>query len=419
MRAVAALLALVLVTAAGSCSHRERANPLDASNPNTGGAPQGFNAIAGADAVSLYWVARPDLAIDGFQVFRLAPGDPLYHALSVVLPTSTSQFFDATARPGLEYHYRIHFVIEGVVAANYSEDAATPGPLVPWVVDAGVGRLLRLSPDGRDISVARTGYGSVSALGVTPGHGTLWVADELAGTLDALDPGTFLGTRIRTVAHPAAVALDPANGNAWVTDRNGNDGAVFHFQPSGATALPASLTLLDDPTGIATDPNDGSVWVTEFDGNRVRHYQSGGLPLGARSLLNPARVAVDSTNHVAWVTSIASGWVWRLSPTLTVLDSFRLQSPVGIALDWRRRIAWICDVDGDALVAVDMDTRAERFRVNGLGNPWDAAVDFSNGDIWVVARGSSRAFRLSASGKQIASVPGLGDPFQIRLDPGQ
>jgi sugar lactone lactonase YvrE len=128
---------------------------------------------------------------------------------------------------------------------------------------------------------------------------------------------------------------------------------------------------------------------------------------------------VDSTNHVAWVTSIASGWVWRLSPTLTVLDSFRLQSPVGIALDWRRRTAWICDVDGDALVAVDMDTRAERFRVNGLGNPWDAAVDFSNGDIWVVARGSSRAFRLSASGKQIASVPGLGDPFQIRLDPGQ
>jgi sugar lactone lactonase YvrE len=418
MRTVAALLALVVIATAASCSHRERANPLDAANPDTGGAPQGFNAIADANAVALFWTARPDLSI-GFQVFRLAPGDLLYKALSGVLPNTSSQFFDATTQSGLEYHYRIHFVIDGVLAANWAEDVATPGPLVPWVADPGVGRLMRLSPDGRDVALAHTGFGDVSALGVTPDHGPLWVADEQDGTLFVLDPGTLLGTRIGTTSNPAAIALDPLNGNAWVCDRNASGGAVFHFQPSGATALPASLTLLDDPAGIATDPNDASVWVTEFGGGRVRHYQNGGLPLGARPLLDPARVAVDSTNHVAWVTSIASGWVWRVSPTMTVLDSFRLLSPVGIALDWRRRTAWICDVDGDALVAVNMDTRVEMFRVNGLGNPWDAAVDFSNGDVWVVARGSARAYRLSSTGKQITSVGGLGDPFQIRLDPGQ
>jgi DNA-binding beta-propeller fold protein YncE len=419
MRAVAALLALLLVTAAGSCSHRERANPLDAANPNTGGAPQGFNAVADEAAVTLNWVARPDLAIDGVQIFRLAPGDSLYRALSGVLPASVSQFYDATAQPGLEYHYRIHYVIDGALAGNFAEDLAMPGPLVPWVVDPDRGRLLRLSPDGRDIVVARTGYGSVSALGVTPNHGPLWVADELSGTVDILDPGGLLGPRIRTVVRPAAIALDPVNGNAWVSDRDASGGAVFHFQPGGSTALPASLALLDDPVGIATDPDDASLWVTEFNGGRVRHYQGNGLPLGARALLDPARVAVDSTNHEAWVTSIASGWVWRLSPALAVLDSFRLQSPVGVALDWRRRTAWICDVNGDALVAVDMDTRAERFRVGGLGNPWDAAVDLSNGEVWIVARGSARAYRISPAGKTIAFVPGLGDPFQIRLDPGR
>jgi hypothetical protein len=91
---------------------------------------------------------------------------------------------------------------------------------------------------------------------------------------------------------------------------------------------------------------------------------------------------------------------------------------VGVALDWRRRVAWICDVDADALVAIDLDTHAERFRVGGLGNPWDVAVDLSNGEAWVVARGSARAYRLSPSGRQLASVPGMGDPFSIRLDPG-
>ena len=420
MRALVALLALLLVTAAASCSHRERANPLDAGNPNTGGAPQGFNAIADAAAVELSWVARPDLAIDGFQIFRLAPGESVYQAITGVLPTSTSRFFDAGVQPGLEYHYRIHFVIDGAIAANWAQDVATPGPLVAWVVDPDRGRLLQLSPDGRDVVTAHTGYGSVSAVGVTPNHGPLWVADELDGTLDVLDPSGVPFARIRTASHPAAIALDPLNGNAWVTDRNGNNGAVYHFFPSGSAAPPVALSpLFNDPVGIATDPNDASVWVTEFSGGLVRHFQQDGFGLGGRPLLDPARVAVDSTSHNAWVTSIASGWVWRLSPTLTVLDSFRLQSPVGVALDWRRRTAWICDVDGDALVAVNMDTRAERFRVNGLGNPWDAAVDLASGDAWVVARGSARAYRISATGQQLASVPGLGDPFQIRLDPGQ
>src|SRR5213075_1730613 len=137
------------------------------------------------------------------------------------------------------------------------------------------------------------------------------------------------------------------------------------------------------------------------------HYQQNGLPLGGRPLLAPSRVAVDSTNHVAWVTSISSGWVWRLSPALAVLDSLRLQSPVGVALDWRRRVAWICDVDGDALVGIDMETRAERFRIGGLGNPWDVAVELTTGEVWVVARGSARAWRLSPTGHVLAFVPGL------------
>ena len=171
MRVVAAFLALALAFGAASCSHRERANPLDAANPDTGGAPQDFNAIADAAFVQLSWLARPDLAIDGYQIFRLAPGDSLYRALTGVLGSGESQFFDATAVPGIEYRYRIHYVIRGELAASWAEDVAMPGPLGPWVVDAERGRLLRLSPDGRDVLHARTGFGDAGALAVTPGRG--------------------------------------------------------------------------------------------------------------------------------------------------------------------------------------------------------------------------------------------------------
>jgi len=240
------------------------------------------------------------------------------------------------------------------------------------------------------------------------------VTDENGGTLAIVDPSDFLGPVVRGLGSPAAIALDPLDATAWVCERAG---AVKHLTSGGAVASPAALLNLDDPVGIATDPGDGAVWVTEFAGDRVRRYQSNGLPVGARPLLAPSRVAVDSTNGQAWVTSIASGWVWRLSPALVVLDSLRFQAPVGVALDWRRRVAWICDVDGDLLIALDMDTRVERFRVAGLGNPWDVAVNLANGEAWVVARGSARSYRFSPAGRQLASVPGLGDPFGIRLDP--
>jgi DNA-binding beta-propeller fold protein YncE len=272
-----------------------------------------------------------------------------------------------------------------------------------------------MCPDGRDVLFARAGFNEAGALAVTPGRGPVWVADEQAGVLDILDASQLLGPRVRGLGAPASIALDPIDGTGWVTDRVGS---VRHFRADGSNALPTTLNALLDPVGIATDPTTGAVWVTEFGGNRLRRYLRDGLPDGARPLAAPSRVAVDSTTGEAWVSSLTSGWLWRVSPALTVLDSLPFQSAIGIALDWRRRQAWLCDVNADQLVAIDMNTHAVKFRVSGLGAPWDAAVDLATGDVWVVTRGSGRAFRLSVTGQQISSVGGFGDPFAIRLDPG-
>src|SRR5262245_23252925 len=252
MRAVVAFLALALLAA--SCSNRERANPLDAANPNTGGAPQGFNAIADDALVQLRWVSRPDLAIDGFQVFRLAPGETVYQAVSGVLLNVESRFYDTNVQTGLEYRYRIYYGIAGTLGAKFAEDVATPGPLAPWVVDAGRGRLLRLSPDGRDVLLSRPGFDAAGSIAVTPGRGPVWVGDELAGTVDIIDPNDLLGPILRGLGAPAGIALDPIDHTGWICDRTGS---VHHRQSSGANASPAALLLLDDPAGIATDPQDG------------------------------------------------------------------------------------------------------------------------------------------------------------------
>lgn len=413
MRRVAALLALLFLAA--SCSRRERANPLDGENPQTGGAPEGFNAIAGASSVSLHWAARPDLPIDGFQLLRFQPGDSLYRLLGPVLANSTSQFIDTGARSGLEYRYRLYYVINSGLGERFAEDVATPGPLHPWVVDAGGGRLIRLSPDGRDVAIQRPGFGESSGLAVTPGLGPVWVSDPISGIVNIVDPGDLLGPRLRGLGQPSTMALDPIDESAWICVSD----AVQHFQATGAPGNPASLgTLLQDPEGVATSAQDGALWVVEFAGARVRRYDRGGTPLGGRPLLNPSRVAVDSTSGEGWVTSVASGYVWHLSPALVVLDSLRFQAPFGIALDWRRRTAWIVDPATGELLAINMDTRAVRFRIGGLGAPRDVAVDLASGDVWFVSAATGRAFRYSATGVGLATVGDLGEPAEIRLDPG-
>ncbi len=415
MRARAALLALAAVLLLlPACSQRERANPLDPQNPDSRGAPTGFNAVAGYLTVRLRWDARPDLAIDGFLLHKLAAGDSLYRPLGGLQPPIANTFLDSGVPNGAETRYRLYFVTNAELSAAAAEDVATPGFVRGWAVDAD-GRLLQLSPDARDVANAFTGFGRPASLAVTPNSGTIWVTDGLAGEVWLFDPGTSRSQAIRGLGTPFTVALDAVDESAWVCDL---DGSVRHFEPTGLPGAPASLTLLLEPSGIATSALDGSLWVVERSGQRVRHYTRDGAPLGARPLALPSRVAVDSTTGDAWVTSLSTGWVWHVTPAMQVEDSVRLSGPIGIAVDHRRGTVWVADAAANQLVALDLATGAVRARYSAPGEPRDVSVDLARGEPWVAARVAGTVYRFSATGVRLAQVSGLGDVYEVKLDPG-
>lgn len=398
-----------------SCSGRERSNPLDPLNKSSGGAPQGFNAIAGFVSARIEWDPRPDLAIDGFRLYRKAPFDADYLPLGGLIPPTVGSYFDGGLTDGLDYRYRLHYVVDGTESANFAHDVVTAGRVRAWTTDPASGRLILLAPDARDVQLARSGQGENYGLAVTQDLGPLWLTDDFAGLVRVRDPQFFTGPDISgLVSRPFAIALDPLDGTAWVGDLQGK---VVHLSPLGGPAGP-SLLNLEEPSSVATHEGTGDVWVTELSGNRVRRYLRNGTPVGARPLTQPSRVAVDSLTGEAWVTSLNTGWVWRVRSDLVVLDSLRLQGPIGIALDWRRRTAWIGDAKANALVGIDMDTRGERFRVAGLGEPRDAAVDLDRGEGWVVGRTASTIYRFSPTGTLLGSVGGLGNPHEVQLDRG-
>ena len=257
MRARVSLLALSGALALlCSCSQRERSNPLDPQNPNSNGAPTGFNAIAGFLAVRLNWDPEPDLAISGFMLHRLLAGDSLYRPVAGLLSKRSGTVLDTGVPNGVETRYRLYFITGSELSAVAAEDVAMPGPVRGWAVDAD-GRLIQLAPDARDITGAFTGFGSSASLAVTPNAGTIWVSDGLDGVVWMLDPTTASKQAIRGLGTPFTIALDTVDESAWVCDVAGS---VRHFATSGLPGAPTSLPNLLEPSGIATSPADGSVW---------------------------------------------------------------------------------------------------------------------------------------------------------------
>ena len=52
------------------------------------------------------------------------------------------------------------------------------------------------------------------------------------------------------------------------------------------------------------------------------------------------------------------------------------------------------------------------------GEPRDVSVDLSNGQPWVAARVAHTVYRFSPGGTRLAQVGGLGDVYEVKLDPG-
>ncbi len=411
------LLVLTLLALAAGCSERERANPLDPANPQTGGRPQDFNAVAGYSTVTLTWMPQPNLDIDGFLLERLASGDSVYRPLVPLLSRTTGRFVDSGEPNGRTQRYRLRYVSQGAVYGTPAEDEATPGPLRPWVADPGAGALVRLSPDGRDVALRVGNLGGVQSVAVTRTNGGLvWGAARFAGTLTVRDAGGYEFRTQTGLGAPYTLARSPLDESVWLCEL---DGSVTRFGQDGEFVGP-TIGLLDQPTGIAVHRTDGSVWIAERGANRVRHFLANGGPLNSTTIAFPTRVAVDSIGGVAWVTSYEIGRVWRLTSSGARIDSTdAAEGPIGLAIDDARGHAWIADAYGGRVLLLDRATLAVIRTIGPLPDAEDVDVDPATGEAWVVVRARGEIVRLSPTGDVLARVGGFTDPTEVRLDPGQ
>jgi DNA-binding beta-propeller fold protein YncE len=415
MRRLLPILASATLLLTG-CSSRERSNPFDPLNPQTSGRPSGFAAFGGDREVRLLWQEVQASSLTGYQVFRRAPGETEYRAITSVLGTEVTSFRDFALANGDDYSYRLYFVFLSGLGSHPAEDVAAPGAAVPWLVEAGGTDLIQVTPDDRRVVMRRGGFGATTDLAANPGDGTVWVTDEGSGRVVVYQPLSGVTTRITGLNQPHAVAVDPFDATAWVCDLGQN--LVHHFTPRGDPAS-ESIAPLDRPVDVAVDPEDGSVWVCEHGGDRLGRFDPiTQASFWRHSLTEPSRVAVDSVTREGWVTSYETGTVtqWsRFGDRLLTLTAFN--SPLGVAVDARRGRIWIADPGDGAVIALRRDG-SEEFRVTGLVDAGDLSVDLGTGDAWVVLADPGQLARVSAGGVLLRRLVGLRTPIAVSVDPG-
>ena len=192
-----------------------------------------------------------------------------------------------------------------------------------WVFNRGAHPVIQFDRAGKFLRSWGEDGRFRRAHGITIGpDGALWLTDDLHHTIRQF---TADGRLLLTIGdpdqastlqggkpfnRPTHVALDPANGDIYISDGYGNS-RVHKYDPKGRHLFswgepgtdPGCFNL---PHNIATD-SDGRVYVADRENHRVQFFDSRGRYLGQwNNLHRPCGLFMDQKNGAFYVGELPS-----------------------------------------------------------------------------------------------------------------
>ena len=415
-----ALLSAAIVFAIAGCQGRDRVNPLDPLNPDTGGTPDILNAIAGNAEVSLEWDDLGFNDLDGYDLLRVEEDVPESTLLndSPIHPSET-QWMDSDVINDHTYTYILRFLTPDGLFPKSMPDVATPGPTTVWIVDFNSPSLRKVSPDGRDLVKRTTGLSGPIDLVVTAAGDAIWVADYFEGKVIKYDiEGEFVLDYDQSSAGrglPVSLAFNSLDNTLWI-------GGRF---PDGITQIDdhgeeiAHFVSISYPIDIDVDRSNGTVWVASREDRAVYRLRDGEADFTAFTGFNrPSSLSVDPISGRCWIADEREVTVLNREGEI-VLSPESLSSPQVVAVDASDGACWVVGFTGSWSV----------FRVNASGDIEfnagefdfisDMTVDYVKGTCWLTSVTSSdgEVIKLSRNGVVLGRVGRLSYPSAISVLP--
>ena len=274
-------------------------------------------------------------------------------------------------------------------------------------------------------------------------------AAQAASTITYLSQFGSQGTGPGQFESPAAIAVNTATGDVYVTDVVNNVVEVFSASGSylsefgGGTAFPAPNGQLYQPIAIAVDPGSGDVYVLDYngalgsEGARIQKFDASGNFLLSWMVGSyfTNQVAVDPATGDVYVTDQTSNQVVEFDPSGDQIAAFgssgngngQFSTPTTIAVDPGDGDLYVNDTTPSCRVQ-KLDSSGNflfqfggcgsgdgQFGDGGVGNygdeiagPTGLAVDPVSGDVYAVDGGNNRVEVFDSAGNYLSQFGGPG-----------
>ena len=285
-----------------------------------------------------------------------------------------------------------------VVLSTGSDGPSTIDENSVGLIDPDSGELSEQFAVGRGPNAAAVGAGSV------------WVANQRAGTVSRVDADTRQITTIDIGADPSALAFGA--GSLWVA--SGERRGVSQIDP-GTNRVLTTIEVGNAPSGVVSA--FGAVWVasavdgtvTPIDLERGRPGKA--IPVGA----SPTAMAAGA--GALWVASEASGRVVRIDP-----ESARVVNAINVgngptAVAFGEGAVWVANRQDGTVSRIDprTDTVTETL---GVGTE-PTAIAAGEGAVWVANRGDGTLARIDPSIPRVTETIEVGgNPSALAIADG-
>jgi streptogramin lyase len=245
------------------------------------------------------------------------------------------------------------------------------------------------------------------------------------GVSTAAAPTPTLGVVMGGFDDPAGMAMDPS-GTVWVAN---NQAGTVQPVPAGdilQSQLPAASTGLSYPADVATD-SVGDVFVSEQGSTTVEEIPAGaGAPIVFHGFHQPAELAVDQSGNV-WVANSAADTIQEIPEGSTAVSTLPtpiggMNHPNGIVVDGSGNL-WVANTGGSTIQEIPAgSTSASTLptAIGGFSNPYGLAFDDA-GNLWVTNSGNNtvQAVPAGATFKTALANPisGFNLPTDVTLAP--
>ncbi len=403
------------------CAERERSNPLDPLNGETGGMIAGFGALAGDSQVEIRWQRLPQSDVDNYRIQRWQPGEtPAY--LPGEFGPGAAGALDSPLPNDETFIYRLVARFTSGDSAVSPVDTATTGIRKIAVLSAGVPGLIGLTPDARDALFTLPSSEAYEDMEVDRTRDVLWLTMPGAGlVLRYFFDGRLAGEPIALEA-PADVSVSNQRGIGWVALPQSGSVQAYGPDLSGTTPF-ETVSGLGEAHVVEAGTTDLTVWVGNEDGVVYRYVPEGGPLLGSWALKNAVvAIALDEANSRAWVATRTLGGdhlfvIDGVDSSVTVLPGL-WSNIADLEFEPGTRSLWISERGppglGQGRLSRANDTGAIQASISSI-EPYGITTDPSTGNCWASELKSNRLIEVTPAMAIARWSAPVSVPYAVRI----